>query len=421
MNSKKSIILVLISVLLFSVLGLEVHASSSFSDLETQIHSGSNTTKIKKLQLALTEFKLYSGEIDGIYLSVESSLLDYQKSTGLIKTDTDYGAGYFGVKTLTSLKEDFPNDFVEITEKHLQMDFPSTNTRYFYITAYYSPLPGQNRYTTGSYSGDIRLNGGGKTTASGKGVFDGLLAAPSNYAYGTKIEFEGLGVGVVEDRGGAIVNAGERNHEYDRIDIWMGYGDEGLARALKWGKRKILGKVVPGTRELSIEFGSSPVAKYSNLKVDAENPKEKNVKELQILLTEIEVYSGVIDGKFDSVKEKLIKYQVDNNIITSKSSHEAGYFGEKTYAIIRKGYGDLEVFKVKNNKLDEDVVLAKDIRDKLDQLNLKITASINEKYGINTTKSIKYRKDIRAAIDKQTAIIKSDLRKKQLKYLKSLI
>jgi hypothetical protein len=46
------------------------------------------------------------------------------------------------------LQEDYPNEFEEIVEKHLQMDKPATNIRYFYITAYYSPLPGQNRYTT---------------------------------------------------------------------------------------------------------------------------------------------------------------------------------------------------------------------------------------------------------------------------------
>jgi len=422
MKSTKSIILILISILIYWILWLEsTYASSSFSELETKIHAWSSITKIKKLQLALSEFNLYSGEIDWIYNSVKTDLLEYQKSTWLIKAETDYWAWYFGVKTLTALQEDYPNEFKEITEKYLLEDKPSTNVRYFYITAYYSPLPGQARYTTWSYAWDIRLNWWWKTTASGKWVFDWLLAAPVNYDFGTKIEFEWLWVWVVEDRWWAIVNAWERDFEYDRIDIWMWYGDEWLARALKWGKRKVMWKVVPNTRELSIEFWSSPVSKFSNLKVDAENPNEESVKQLQELLSVIEVYSWPIDGEFNSVKEDFIKYQVDNNIIESKNSNEAGYFWQKTYAVVRKNYWDWDIFKVKNNKLDEDVILAKDIRDKLDELNLKITASINNKYWVNTYRSIKYRRDIRAAIDKQTTKITNELRKRQLKYLKSLI
>lgn len=373
------------------------------------------------MQLALNEFNLYSGEIDWIYSSVEPALLAYQKNAWLIKADTDYWAWYFGVKTLTALQEDYPNEFEEIVEKHLQMDKPATNVRYFYITAYYSPLPGQNRYTTWSYSWDIKLNWWWKTTASWKWVFDWLLAAPANYEFGTKIEFEWLWVWVVEDRWWAIVNAWERNHEYDRIDVWMWYGDEWLERALKWGKRKVLWKVVPNTRELSIEFWSSPVAKFSDLKVDAENPIEEDVKELQELLTEVKVYSWAIDGNYNSVKNELIDYQVKNNIIESKNSPEAWYFWEKTYAIIRKWYGDIDVFRKRNNILDEDVVLSQEVRDRLDELNSKITVMIENKYWKNTIKSIKYRRDIRAAIDIQTTKIKNDLRKRQLKYLKSLI
>ena len=257
MNFIKSIIFILTSVLLIT--WFEVHASKSFPSLETKITSKSNTTKIKKMQLALKDFNLYDWEVDWNYKSVEASLLAYQKSTWLIQTNTDYGAWYFWVKTLTALKEDFPDKFQEISEKHLKMDKPSTNVRYFYITAYYSPLPWQRRYTTGSYNWDIRLNWWGKRTASGKWVFPGLLAAPWNYKYWTKIEFEWLWVWVVEDRWGAIVNAWERNFEHDRIDVWMWYGDEWLERALKWGKRKVLWKVVPNTRALSIEFWNSKV------------------------------------------------------------------------------------------------------------------------------------------------------------------
>ena len=74
------------------------------------------------------------------------------------------------------------------------------------ITAYYSPLPDQQTYVTGSYNGDRRLNGNGTNGACGKQVYPGLIAAPSNFEFGVKIDIPGFGTGSVCDRGGAIKN-----------------------------------------------------------------------------------------------------------------------------------------------------------------------------------------------------------------------
>ncbi|MDR0772348.1 MAG: hypothetical protein LBF15_04930 [Candidatus Peribacteria bacterium] len=51
---------------------------------------------------------------------------------------------------------------MELKEAFLKADEVSLEERSFYITAYYSPLPGQIAYTTGSYNAEIRLNGSGK-------------------------------------------------------------------------------------------------------------------------------------------------------------------------------------------------------------------------------------------------------------------
>ncbi|MEI6773785.1 MAG: hypothetical protein WCL18_03010 [bacterium] len=48
-----------------------------------------------------------------------------------------------------------------------------------------------------------------------------------------------MGVGEIADRGGAIVLSGERGQKYDRIDVWMGKGEEGLIRALTFGKKNM--------------------------------------------------------------------------------------------------------------------------------------------------------------------------------------
>lgn len=96
----------------------------------------------------------------------------------------------------------------------------------FIVTAYYSPLPDQSFYLKGSYEADLRLNGNGTHGASGKAVYIGMLAGPKTYAFGTKVYLEGLGVGTVDDRGGAIVSSGSRGYDADRLDIWMGQGEE---------------------------------------------------------------------------------------------------------------------------------------------------------------------------------------------------
>jgi hypothetical protein len=46
-----------------------------------------------------------------------------------------------------------------LREEYLKADEPSTDERYFYVTAYYTPIQGQSAYTTGSYSSEIKLNG----------------------------------------------------------------------------------------------------------------------------------------------------------------------------------------------------------------------------------------------------------------------
>jgi hypothetical protein len=57
-------------------------------------------------------------------------------------------------------------------------------------TAYYSPLPNQKYYLRNSLREELLLNGNGTHGASGKPVFNGMLAAPKTYDFGTKIWVE---------------------------------------------------------------------------------------------------------------------------------------------------------------------------------------------------------------------------------------
>ena len=205
---------------------------------------------------------------------------------------------------------------------------------YFTVTAYYSPLPNQSRYITWSYAGDIRLNGSWINTASGKQVFPGLIAAPSNYPFGTKIYFKWYGIGEVADRWGAIVNAWNRWHSHDRLDIWLWYGEAWLDRAIRWGKRTVKGKIVIPSSEISLSFPETTWVVYESLRVTPDSDTTL-VKQLQQVLKDIEVYSWEIDGNYESVREMFINFQLDMGIIKSRDESWAGYFWPKTVSVIR--------------------------------------------------------------------------------------
>ncbi len=116
----------------------------------------------------------------------------------------------------------------------------------FVVTAYYSPLPNQCCYFRGSYEEEITFNGQGVRGADGTGVYPGMLAGPPSYSFGTAIDLQGIGVGTIHDRGGRII---EWENDVHRIDIWMGEGEAGLARAMEWGVRRVKGTVYPlGTK-----------------------------------------------------------------------------------------------------------------------------------------------------------------------------
>lgn len=112
----------------------------------------------------------------------------------------------------------------------------------FTLTAYYSPEPDQCGYVTGGLTADKILNGEGHTTADGSAVAAGMIAAPPSYAFGTRVALPGLGTFTVRDRGGAIQELGSGNH---RLDVWVGGGEEGLARALAFGVQHMRGTVYP--------------------------------------------------------------------------------------------------------------------------------------------------------------------------------
>lgn len=233
----------------------------------------------------------------------------------------------------------------------------------FTTTGYYSPLPGQAHYVTGSLYSDKVLNGNGTNGASGAEVFPGMLAAPSIYSFGTKIFIPGIGISEVQDRGGAIVKAGEKGESYDRLDIWFGSGDAGLKRALLWGKRVVEATVFGVDENISIsasfenwsdneielvkyfksvapslnDYGTSMLF-TSDLWFEQTSPKvvemERILFDLGYLLSDPDEYYGK-----DTV-EALFLFQRDNDIVYSKSELGAGHFGPSTRYALEKAKKD---------------------------------------------------------------------------------
>jgi len=228
----------------------------------------------------------------------------------------------------------------------------------FIVTAYYSPLPNQNYYLRGSYEADVVLNGNGTNGASGKEVFIGMLAAPKKYAFGTKIQLKWLGIGVVHDRGGAIVPSGERNNSYDRIDVWMGSGEEGLRRALQWGRRTVEWEILPDDAtdedgELRVtQIPLAPKSSIASLKVEKSEVAEsmfevalskesssEYIKNVQEALKDLEYYSGEVDGKYGKKTiDAIYDFQVKQELVKNEFEFGSGFFGKKTRETLEKEY-----------------------------------------------------------------------------------
>ncbi|MFH1012351.1 MAG: peptidoglycan-binding protein [Candidatus Peregrinibacteria bacterium] len=247
--------------------------------------------------------------------------------------------------------------------------------RKFLVTAYYSPQPGQRFYITGTYQGDIRLNGRGTNGADGTEVYVGMLAAPSTYPFGTRIRLPGLGVGEVHDRGGAII----ARADYDRIDIWMGAGEEGLARALNWGAQFVDGEVYfapdqvePGLsfHTVSTALSESLVARLENrtklsnsyvLEQTAEEATPEQLKDLQTAMTLFGFYNGPIDGQLTEQTEKsILLFQLSEGIIKDEKEAGAGHFGPTTRGVLKERLAryDVEAEKEQNRLRENRMLLA---------------------------------------------------------------
>lgn len=230
--------------------------------------------------------------------------------------------------------------------------FPYETT--FTITAYYSPIEGQKRYIKGSLEADKKLNGNGTHGADGTPVFPGMIAAPKTIPFGTKMLIPGIGTVAVHDRGGAIVPAGERGQKFNRLDVWMGSGDEGLNRALRWGRRNV--KVVVYGVDANIEenidlssISSADLPGHSAAVTSVDNPadyglgdQDSEITTLKQNFQKLGYFKGAVSDTFDQeLYNAVLKFQLDYEIIDSNNDFGAGFFGPQTRKVMNKALSGL--------------------------------------------------------------------------------
>lgn len=235
-------------------------------------------------------------------------------------------------------------------------------TRTLVVSAYYSPLEGQVGYVTGSYTGDVRLNGNGTNGADGTEVYAGMLAAPSTYSFGTQIFIPGLGTGTVHDRGGAI----KAYEDYDRIDVWMGFGDEGRIRALQWGKQTVEGVIYADGGGLKDEIYFAEVEvpavvvqveeKHDFMAGLSSGSEGNEVEVLQEALASLGLLASAdVTGVYDDVTEEAVyQLQLQGGVLSSRNDYGAGYFGNQTRSALEALLDGEEVSVVVTSEDEEE-------------------------------------------------------------------
>lgn len=220
-------------------------------------------------------------------------------------------------------------------------DFSSCEQRWFTVTAYYSPESGQAFYYKPTFQQEVILNGEGLFGASGKKVFNGMLAGPSSYPFGSILYFPWLWLGEIADRGGAIVLSWEKWQTHDRIDVWMGKGEQWLIRALIFGKKNMTGYVCDSTNittsaKDTLLRDSVPVLKnFFDIALWIQQLDEGRsdiwTRTLQKYLVKLWYLNKKYwNGSYESnTKKALCTYQVAKKIVSSKSP-DCWIFGSMT-------------------------------------------------------------------------------------------
>lgn len=233
---------------------------------------------------------------------------------------------------------------------------------YYLVSAYYSPLEWQDFYLHGSYADEVKMNGAGKTTASGQPVRIGAIAAPREWPYNTRVHIkQNITIkwvtydfdfhGTILDRGGAIHSASK----LPRLDIYMGKWQEWLCRAINFGVQTVYVEFdnntsIPDTSSFDTMPGNCsnpnnetvPLASGIKKAFDpftmpiGSGSAIEDIQTVQKLLARVNAYTGPINGLYnDALTDAVFRFQQANGIVKEKTDDGAGTYGPKTRAMLK--------------------------------------------------------------------------------------
>lgn len=219
----------------------------------------------------------------------------------------------------------------------------SCEQRTFKVTAYYSPQEWQYYYVKWSLEKDKILNGDGTHGASWKPVFNGMIAAPSSYPFGTRIYIPGWGIWQVEDRGGAIVASGEKEEQYDRLDIRAGTAQEWLDNAMFFWVRFLEAYVCPSQvwgEVIGFDFTTLPEGLFPVRSLwDISLQPGKISKRVPILQTYLMKLGYLVQQATSLEFDDLTTYAVCTYQMRimwlAKNNQRCGWFGPQTRASMK--------------------------------------------------------------------------------------
>ena len=233
------------------------------------------------------------------------------------------------------------------------VDLSNCKPTTFNATAYYSPIEGQKYYVRWNLQDEYILQWKWIKWASWKPVFEWMIAAPKNYDFWTQLYFEWYWMAEISDRGGAIVSVPDWN---DRIDIWMWKWEEGLRRALTFGRKTINAYICPAwTSQIDFDIDKFPsveqlvnlipsnqvkqkIASLFETYLDIKNQSEKwLVQQLEEILSKKWLLDKkLVDWKYDYYTSQAICiYQLYNKLLTSSTDSACWSFWPKTSAFLK--------------------------------------------------------------------------------------
>ena len=218
--------------------------------------------------------------------------------------------------------------------------YPWCVQQLYRVSGYYSPKPVQDVYTRDTYEQEIKLNGRGVHGASGMPVFNGMVAAPKSYAFGTIIVLPWLGVGQVQDRWWAIVTS----DWYDRIDVRLGEWDDGIHRAKSVGLRWIVGWYCTWLVTQDVWFDYDKIPQYTNFVWVAFWSVDQNIGRGGELVTKLQSYlrslgyltTDTLPWIYNQqMRELVCRFQIDQ-LWMDGSEDYCGVLGPQTRNILKK-------------------------------------------------------------------------------------